>query len=99
MKIQDHPAGGVAGAPSLSTRGRSAEAADPQRPTGPADSIQFSGRSREIQRARTAALAAPDVRQPLVDEVAGLVDRGEYAVTGAEVAPRMIREHLADAAR
>jgi flagellar biosynthesis anti-sigma factor FlgM len=99
MKIQDHPTGGVAGAAVALPRGKGAEAASPQRSAAASDTLQFSDRSREIQRARSAALGAPEVRQELVDQVAGLVADGRYDVSGAQVAPRMIREHLADAAR
>jgi anti-sigma28 factor (negative regulator of flagellin synthesis) len=63
------------------------------------DSVHISSRSLEVQKARLVALQAPDIRQELVDEVVGLIGRGEYMVTGTDVAPKMIREHLMDAGR
>jgi hypothetical protein len=60
------------------------------------DRVQISGRSVEIQNARLLALQAPDIRQELVDDIVGQLKHGEYHVTGGDVVPRMIREHLAD---
>ena len=31
----------------------------------------------------------------MVDEIVGQIERGEYQVSGADVAPKMIQEHLA----
>ncbi|MBI5017395.1 MAG: flagellar biosynthesis anti-sigma factor FlgM [Deltaproteobacteria bacterium] len=100
MKIQDRYAAGMPASVGRAARGpASAEAAPSQPAAAPADQFQVSGRSREIQRARASAFGAPEVRQERVDELAGVVGRGEYAVTGAQVAPKMIQEHLADAGR
>ena len=61
---------------------------------GAADQVQISGQSFEVQRARVLALQAPDIREELVDAIVSDIRQGRYTITGAEVAPRMIREHL-----
>ena len=60
-----------------------------------ADPVFFSGRSVEVGRARLLALQAPEVRAALVDTIRASIHSGQYQVTGAEVAPRLIQEHLA----
>lgn len=59
-----------------------------------ADSVEFSSRAGDVARARLLALDAPDIREPLVSELSGQIDRGQYHVTGSEVAPAMIQDHL-----
>lgn len=61
---------------------------------GAADQVQISGQSFEVQRARLLALQAPDLREELVVEIVSQIRQGRYTITGADVAPRMIREHL-----
>lgn len=61
------------------------------------DKVEFSARAGEVAHARQLALHAPDVREPLVAEVSSLIGQGQYQVSGAQVAPVMIREHLLDA--
>ena len=58
MKIQDHHAGGVAGAAASLPRAKGGESAAPQRSAAACDSLRLSDRSREIQRARSTALGA-----------------------------------------
>ena len=101
MKIRDRLSRGVAAAGAPKTREKGAGAAGGQRLAAAAagDTFHISNRSLEIQRARSAALQAPDIREEMVDEVVGLLSRGEYHITGADVAPRMIREHMALATR
>lgn len=99
MKIRDRLTRGVATAGAAKTREKIGAAGSQRTTASAADTIQISNRSLEIQRARSAALQAPDIREEMVDEVVGLLSRGEYQITGADVAPRMIREHMALAAR
>lgn len=61
-----------------------------------ADAVDISGRGMLIGLARKLALAAPEVRQALIDELVGKLERGEYDIEGSDVAPKMIREHLMD---
>lgn len=59
-----------------------------------ADSVDFTARSAEVASARLLAMAAPDVRAPLVEAISDQIGRGEYNVSGSDVAPVMIQEHL-----
>jgi anti-sigma28 factor (negative regulator of flagellin synthesis) len=64
-------------------------------PVGSAvDQIEFSGNSFEVQRARALALQAPEIREEMVGEIVAQIRQGRYVIVGAQVAPRMIREHL-----
>ena len=92
---------GVGSSGSLASRGKAAGTGTAA-PAGTAaqgaatsDRVMISGRGVDIQRARSMALAAPEIRQEMVDEIVGQIRRGEYQVTGADVAPKMIQEHLA----
>lgn len=60
----------------------------------PADRVFLSERSEEVRRARVLALQAPEVRVALVDSISDQISRGQYVVTGAEVAPKLIQDHL-----
>jgi negative regulator of flagellin synthesis FlgM len=97
MKIRDrlstHTVGSTRG---VAPREKASEAAPAGRTAGPADSVQISARSVEIQKARQLAIQAPDIRQELVGPIASQIESGEYNVTGAEVAPKLIRELLMD---
>ncbi len=61
---------------------------------GLSDQVTFSGQSFEVQRARALALQAPDIREEMVGEIVAQIRQGRYVITGQEVAPRMIREHM-----
>lgn len=58
------------------------------------DGIKLSGKSQEMAHARALALAAPEIRQELVDEIVGLIISGKYDITGEDVAPKLIQDHL-----
>lgn len=92
MKVRDRYTRGVV--PLGGPRERRSRAAAPRTPApGLLDQVHISGRGREIQRARVLALGAPDVREDLVEEILGQIERGEYQVVGADVVPKLIREH------
>ncbi|HSH70921.1 MAG TPA: flagellar biosynthesis anti-sigma factor FlgM [Deferrisomatales bacterium] len=95
MKIRDRLTRGVGSSGPLPNRGKAAGAGTAAKGAAPSDRVMISGRGVDIQRARSLALAAPEIRQEMVDEIVGLLERGEYQVTGADVAPKMIQEHLA----
>jgi len=61
-----------------------------------ADAVNISNRGQEVAHARNLALAAPEVRQGLIDEIVGLIRHGKYDVDGEQVAPKMIRDHTMD---
>ena len=79
----------------LPSRGKAAGTGKTAQGAAPSDRVMISGRGVDIQRARSLALAAPEIRQEMVDEIVGQIQRGEYQITGADVAPKMIQEHLA----
>ncbi len=97
MKIRDRYTTGVSGSRPVRGRDRLEGVGETSRTASAADRVQISGRSVEIQRARVVALQAPDIRQERVDEIVSMIERGEYRVTGRDVAPKLIREHLTDA--
>jgi flagellar biosynthesis anti-sigma factor FlgM len=100
MRIRERYTTGVAGTAGTPARGRSAGlAAEAQRQSGAADTIRLSDRWLEVQKARGLALSAPDIREPLVNEVSDQIESGRYDVSGEDVAPKMIEEHMADAGR
>jgi hypothetical protein len=51
-------------------------------------------RDREVEKARLLAIRAPDVREDVVTDIRARIGENRYEVTGADVAPRMIQEHL-----
>ena len=96
MKIRDRYTGSIAGTGLPRERGKTGNTSEISRGTAATDRVQFSGRSVEIQKARVLALQAPEVRQEMLDEIIEQIKEGNYQVTGTDVIPRMIREHLAD---
>ncbi len=92
MKIQDGANGGPAGSRPLKPNSRLEAAATQSAVRRPSDQVSLTGRGAEVQRARDLALAAPEVRKPLVQALQGQVLRGEYRVSGAQVLPRLLRE-------
>lgn len=60
----------------------------------PSDRVFFTQRSTEVNRACLLALQAPEVRLALVDSISEQIRTGQYAVSGADVAPKLIQEHL-----
>jgi hypothetical protein len=51
-------------------------------------------RDREVEKARLLAIQAPGVRADVVADIRARIRENRYGVTGADVAPRMIQEHL-----
>lgn len=100
MRIPDGYTKRVTGPTKVKSRGAAAVASVASGGAGavaPVDSVEVSSRSVEVQRARSFALQAPEIRQALVDEIMGLINQGGYQVKGEDVAPVLIREHMADA--
>lgn len=58
------------------------------------DQVYFSGRSVEVSRARLLALQAPEIRVALVDSISDQIRHGQYDVSGSDVAPKLIQDHL-----
>lgn len=49
---------------------------------------------QDVAKARRLAAQAPDIREHLVEEILQEIREDRYCVTGADVAPKMIQEHL-----
>ena len=58
------------------------------------DRVFLSERGADVHKARVLALAAPEVRVALVDSISTQISNGQYGVTGSDVAPKLIQEHL-----
>jgi len=97
MKIREGGSGGPQGSPAAARGKRAAESESPPRAREAADRVQVTGRSAEVQRARTLALQAPEVRQGLVAGLREAISDGRYRVTGAQVLPRLLREQSFEA--
>jgi len=96
MKIREGGSGGPQGTVAARRGSRLTESSPVCAPE-PGDRLQMTGRGAEVQRARTLALQAPEVRQGLVSELRASISGGRYRVTGAQVLPRMLREHAHEA--
>src|SRR5690348_1359669 len=62
----------------------------------PAATVDFSAQAQQIQNAKAAVDATPDVRQSLVDSLKQKVDSGTYKVSSSDIADMMLRRHAAD---
>ncbi|NTU59653.1 MAG: flagellar biosynthesis anti-sigma factor FlgM [Deltaproteobacteria bacterium] len=101
MRIRERSTRGVSTASTGPAKAKSSPTAAeaPRSSQGASDSVLVSDRGLEVQRARGLAIEAPDIREALVGEVSEQIESGQYAVTGEDVAPKMIHEHLTEAAR
>ena len=72
--------------------------AAPETPWRP-DSVELSRESREVQAARQAVQAAPEVRTELVARIRAELEAGTYQVSGRDVARKMLARALADQLR
>jgi len=57
-----------------------------------ADTVDVSGKAREIAEIMGAVKSIPDVRTEKVAEIKGLVEAGKYVVDPVKIAGRMIDE-------
>jgi flagellar biosynthesis anti-sigma factor FlgM len=94
MKIRDRLTRGVTTSGPVRSRGSGEGAEKVARQSASSDLVMISERGADIQKARSLAFQAPEIRQEMVDEIVGMMARGEYQVSGADVAPKMIREHM-----
>jgi negative regulator of flagellin synthesis FlgM len=56
--------------------------------------VEFSPRAQQFQKAKEAALNAPDVNREKVERLKKMVQDGTYKVDADAVADRMLSEHL-----
>lgn len=60
----------------------------------PRDTVQLSGRGREVQKVREAALEAPEVRESRVAELKSAIQAGTYNVRGEQIASKMLADNM-----
>ncbi len=56
--------------------------------------VDISSSSRELQLARDAVAAAPDVRVEKVEALKGAIDNGEYTIDAMKIAEKMIGANI-----
>jgi anti-sigma28 factor (negative regulator of flagellin synthesis) len=94
MKVTDAYNVSLAAAHRVRRRRRADGVAETDAVVSPTDQVFLTERSVEVRRARSLALNAPEVRVALVDSISDQISRGQYVVTGADVAPKLIQDHL-----
>ncbi len=62
-------------------------------------SVEISSRAQEIQQAKKAVEALPDIREEQVEALKARIEGGNYQVSGEEIADLMIRRAYADRIR
>jgi negative regulator of flagellin synthesis FlgM len=62
----------------------------------PAATVSFSSQAQEIAKATAAVNAAPEIRTDLVNSLKSRIDKGDYNVSGADIADMMLRRSSAD---
>lgn len=60
------------------------------------DNVSLSAKARELQEAREALDAAPEVRKEKVEEIKGRVEAGTYNVKAEAIADAIIKASLLD---
>ncbi len=60
------------------------------------DRVEFSARSREMQKIYEVLQRTPDVRSEKVSELKRLIEEGRYRVKSDDLAEKIIRDSLLD---
>lgn len=79
--------------PSVEKNQKSGEA---EARTASGDRVEFSARSREMQKIYEVLRAAPDVRSDKVSEIRKQIEEGRYRVDSDTLAEKIIKESLLD---
>ena len=58
------------------------------------DKVELSNKGRDVAKAKSAALSAPDVNQEKVDRIKKSIASGTYSVDAEKVADRLVDEHM-----
>lgn len=66
--------------------------------TAPDEKVNLSATAKDIQKLKSAVANLPDVRQDKVDELKARIEKGEYSVSGENVADKIIEEFFLDQA-
>lgn len=58
------------------------------------DTVQLSGRSREVQKAQDVVHEAPEIRESRVAELKSAIKSGSYNVRGEQIASKMLTDSM-----
>ena len=59
------------------------------------DSLNISGTGRDMQVAKDALLAAPDIREDKVSQLRSMIDAGTYSVEPGDFASKLLEKYNA----
>lgn len=62
--------------------------------TSSGDSVRLSADVRLVDRARSEAMDAPEVRAEKVDRLKNLVDSGQYVIDTRKIAEKLVQQDL-----
>lgn len=83
-------------APVSGQQGSGSQAGSAGEAGTPAATVDFSSQAQQIQSAKAAVDAVPDVREDLVASLKQRVDSGNYHVSSSDIADMMLRRTTAD---
>jgi negative regulator of flagellin synthesis FlgM len=66
----------------------------PARPTSQGDTVSLSPQVRQMQAAREALAAMPEIREEKVAAIRAQIEAGTYKIDGEKIADKMIAETL-----
>ncbi len=72
-------------------------AAESPTPVAPADRVELSAGSAEVQKMREILDQTPEIREDRIRELKNRIERGEYRVDAYAVADKLLRTLLQDA--
>ncbi len=72
-------------------------AAESSAPVTPADRVELSAGSAEVQKMREILDQTPEIREDRIRELKNKIERGEYRVDPYAVADKLLRSLLQDA--
>jgi negative regulator of flagellin synthesis FlgM len=62
----------------------------------PEEKVDLSTKAKDIQQAKNALSAVPDVRENKVQEIRTQVEQGKYNVSAEKIAGKMVGESIVD---
>lgn len=68
--------------------------ATPARPASRGDSVSLSPKARQLQAAREALAAMPEIREEKVAAIRAQIEAGTYEIDGEKIADKMMAEAL-----
>ncbi len=60
------------------------------------DAVTLSGRAHDVESVKQHLATLPEVREKLVAEIRGMLERGEYSVSNEAVADRILQSGVLD---